>query len=71
MQETYKKNKKTIDMVSVGWEVPLRRKIDDIDLSNIIFKVRPQDRSHPNDVNTWQGDRLSDVGRGSLWRAAA
>ena len=40
-----------------------------INLSNIIFKVRPQDGSHPNDVNTWQGDRLSDVGRSSTGRA--
>ena len=33
--------------------------------------MRLQDGSHPNDVNTWEGDGLSDVGRDSPRRAAA
>ena len=37
----------------------------------LLLKLRSQDWNDPDDVDTRQGDRLSDVGRSSTGRATA
>ena len=74
IKDTYEKNKKEIDIVSVGLVTKTKERIKNLDrylptsLLRIKTQVRPQNWQLPNDVYAWQGLLVSSPAfRDVIW----
>ena len=65
IKDTYEKNKKEIDILSVGLVTKTKERIKNLDrylptsLLRIKTQVRPQNWQLPNDVYAWQGLKIA------------